>query len=56
MDIADDQSVAGGIVAGMTPLETMIKECEEEASLPEELVRKHVRSVLPRQTVLSKKV
>jgi len=40
---ANVQSVAGGIVAGMATLETMIKECEEEASLPEELVRRHVR-------------
>lgn len=40
---SDIQSVAGGIVAGMTPLETVIKECEEEASLPEDLVRKCAR-------------
>jgi hypothetical protein len=38
--------VAGGITAGMLPLDTIIKECDEEASLPESLVRKHVRWVL----------
>lgn len=29
----------------MTPIETVIKECHEEASLPESLVRRRVRSV-----------
>ncbi|KAH8090619.1 NUDIX hydrolase domain-like protein [Filobasidium floriforme] len=38
-----DNSVAGGIPAGMVPFESMIKECEEEASLPESLTRKLVR-------------
>ena len=33
-----DNSVAGGVPSGMTPLESMIKECMEEASLPEDLV------------------
>lgn len=33
------QTVAGGIEAGMRPLETMIKECDEEASFPEDFVR-----------------
>lgn len=33
-----DNSVAGGLPSGMTPLESMIKECMEEASLPEDIV------------------
>ncbi|KAJ7748417.1 nudix hydrolase 20 [Mycena metata] len=40
-----DNTVAGGIPAGMPMFEALVKECMEEASLPEELVRKHVRSV-----------
>ncbi|WVR03387.1 hypothetical protein IAU60_000378 [Kwoniella sp. DSM 27419] len=39
-----DNSVAGGITAGDTPLETMVKECDEEASLPEPLVRRLVKN------------
>ncbi|WWD22331.1 hypothetical protein CI109_106822 [Kwoniella shandongensis] len=39
-----DNSVAGGITSGMTPLETIVKECDEEANLPEDLVRKHVKA------------
>lgn len=35
--------MAGGIPAGMTPLESMIKECDEEASLPDEFVRKRLK-------------
>ncbi|MCW8085977.1 DUF4743 domain-containing protein [Roseococcus sp. MDT2-1-1] len=34
-----DNLVAGGIPAGMTPEDTLLKEGEEEASLPAELVR-----------------
>lgn len=34
-----DNTVAGGISSGMTALETLVKEAEEEASLPEALVR-----------------
>jgi thiamine pyrophosphokinase len=34
-----DNLVAGGVPAGFTPLQTLIKEGEEEASLPEALVR-----------------
>lgn len=34
-----DQLVAGGVAAGMTPLQTLEKEGAEEASLPAELVR-----------------
>ncbi|KAF8607140.1 hypothetical protein BDV93DRAFT_520039 [Ceratobasidium sp. AG-I] len=40
-----DNSVAGGIPYGMTPFESMIKECEEEASLSEEVSRKSLRVV-----------
>lgn len=40
-----DNTVAGGIIAGMSPLETIIKECDEEASLPEDLVRSQLRHV-----------
>jgi len=34
-----DNTVAGGLSTGEKPLECLIRECEEEASLPEELVR-----------------
>ncbi|KAI1641786.1 NUDIX hydrolase domain-like protein [Daldinia loculata] len=40
-----DGTVAGGIKAGSSPLETIIHEADEEASLPEKLVRERVRSV-----------
>ncbi|KAI1388221.1 NUDIX hydrolase domain-like protein [Hypoxylon trugodes] len=40
-----DGTVAGGIKAGSTPLDTAIHEADEEASLPEALVRKHIRPV-----------
>ncbi|KAI1766448.1 hypothetical protein GGR53DRAFT_486105 [Hypoxylon sp. FL1150] len=40
-----DGTVAGGIKAGHSPLETVIHEADEEASLPEALVRERVRSV-----------
>ena len=43
--LTKEQSVAGGIPAGMTPLDAMVKECDEEASLPDELVRSRVRRV-----------
>lgn len=33
-----DNSVAGGVPAGMTPLESIVKECMEEASLPKDIV------------------
>ncbi|KAI1179837.1 hypothetical protein F4777DRAFT_532164 [Nemania sp. FL0916] len=39
-----DATVAGGIASGTTPLETIIKEAGEEATLPPELVRTRVRS------------
>jgi hypothetical protein len=35
--------VAGGIPNGITPLESMIKECEEEASLAPEVCQKSIR-------------
>ncbi|KAF1846769.1 thiamine pyrophosphokinase-related protein-like protein [Cucurbitaria berberidis CBS 394.84] len=34
-----DNAVAGGIASGESPLESLVRECGEEASLPEELVR-----------------
>jgi len=35
--------VAGGIPAGTTPRDAMIKECDEEASLPEEFVKSRLK-------------
>lgn len=40
-----DTTAAGGISSGEMPLETLIKECREEASLPPDLVRKNARAV-----------
>lgn len=40
-----DNSVAGGIPEGMPPFEALVKESMEEASLAEDLVRKHARAV-----------
>ncbi|ORX33568.1 NUDIX hydrolase domain-like protein [Kockovaella imperatae] len=40
-----DQTVAGGIPSHLTPLESMIKECEEEASLSEDFVKSRLKSV-----------
>ncbi|EJD51860.1 hypothetical protein AURDEDRAFT_56343 [Auricularia subglabra TFB-10046 SS5] len=40
-----DNTVAGGIPAGMTPFESILKEAMEEASLPEDFVRQHIKSV-----------
>ncbi|WWC67082.1 uncharacterized protein I206_100989 [Kwoniella pini CBS 10737] len=39
-----DNTVAGGITAGSTPIETMVKECDEEANLPEDFVRKRLKN------------
>jgi len=39
-----DNTVAGGITSGENPFETMVRECFEEASLDEELVRSKIRS------------
>ena len=36
-----DNSVAGGIVAGDLPMESVVRECEEEANLEPTLVEKH---------------
>jgi len=33
-----DQTVAGGLTHGLSPLTCVVKECGEEASIPEELV------------------
>lgn len=38
-----DNSVAGGLPAGESPLTCIIRECEEEASLPADLVRPRIR-------------
>ncbi|GJE93476.1 nudix hydrolase domain-containing protein [Phanerochaete sordida] len=40
-----DNSVAGGIPAGYSPFESLVKESMEEASLAEDIVRKHAKSV-----------
>lgn len=40
-----DNTVAGGIPHGLSPTEALIKECDEEASLPEDFVRRHLKSV-----------
>lgn len=39
-----DNTVAGGIASGEIPLECLVRESEEEASLPEKLVREKVES------------
>lgn len=38
-----DNSVAGGISNGMSAYETIIKESDEEASIPENIARKHIK-------------
>ncbi|MCJ1291194.1 hypothetical protein MMC34_002737 [Xylographa carneopallida] len=38
-----DNTVAGGITAGEEPFESLVREAAEEASLPEELVRKSAK-------------
>jgi 8-oxo-dGTP pyrophosphatase MutT (NUDIX family) len=38
-----DNTVAGGISAGMGRAETVVKEAGEEAGLPEAVVRTHMR-------------
>lgn len=38
-----DNSVAGGIVAGDLPMESMVRECEEEASLGPSIVEKYIK-------------
>lgn len=51
-----DSTVAGGISAESTPFETIVREAGEEASLPEDLIRRDIRSagVLTYITVLEK--
>lgn len=39
-----DNTVAGGITARASAYETVVRECAEEASLPEDFVEEHVRS------------
>ncbi|KAK5165542.1 uncharacterized protein LTR77_009071 [Saxophila tyrrhenica] len=38
-----DTTVAGGVTAGETPMQNIIREAQEEASLPAELIEKHIR-------------
>lgn len=38
-----DNSVAGGIPHGLTPFESLVKECEEEASLDPSVVQAHAK-------------
>lgn len=38
-----DNAVAGGMATGEVPMECLVRECAEEASLPEEVVRGRVR-------------
>lgn len=40
-----DNTVAGGIASGESPFESMVREADEEASLPEKLVREKVKSI-----------
>lgn len=40
-----DNTVAGGITAGETPFESVVREAMEEASLPEDLVRQKAKAV-----------
>ena len=40
-----DNTVAGGIPAGMAPFDCLVKESMEEAGLSEDVVRNHARSV-----------
>ena len=39
-----DNSVAGGIASGMSVYDTLVKECMEEASLPEDIVRRYTKA------------
>lgn len=38
-----DNTVAGGMATGEVPLECIIREAEEEASLPDNIVRRHIK-------------
>lgn len=39
-----DNTVGGGITSGEDPFESLVREAMEEASLPEDVVRKHAKS------------
>jgi 8-oxo-dGTP pyrophosphatase MutT (NUDIX family) len=39
-----DNAVAGGIASGESPFESLVRECAEEASLPEDLVRSKAKA------------
>ena len=39
-----DNTVAGGIPSGMPILESLVKECMEEANIEPDIVRKHARA------------
>ncbi|KAF6745973.1 nudix hydrolase 20 [Ephemerocybe angulata] len=39
-----DNTVAGGIPSGMSPFESLVKECMEEASLPDNVVRNRIQA------------
>ena len=39
-----DNSIAGGISAGMSPFESLVKESMEEGSIPEDIVRQHAKA------------
>lgn len=38
-----DSTVAGGVKSGVSPFQTIIEESDEEASLPEDLIRNHAK-------------
>lgn len=40
-----DNSVAGGIPSGMPVFESLVKECEEEASMEADIVRNYAKPV-----------
>ena len=40
-----DNTAAGGLMTGEDPLDSMVREADEEASLPEDIVRRDVRCV-----------
>ncbi|KAK1216608.1 hypothetical protein PQX77_020728 [Marasmius sp. AFHP31] len=39
-----DNTVAGGVPSGMSMFESLVKECMEEASIPDNIVRKYTRA------------
>lgn len=40
-----DNTVAGGIPSGMSIFESLVKECQEEASLDAEIIRRYTKAV-----------